>query len=428
MARFATAFLYWEAPLSPGGDDLQYHELASGIASGRGYLLQDEPSAYRGPLYPLFLAAAMRVTASDAPGVLRLIQAILGLLALWLVYRLGAAIHSPEAGAWAAMLMALYPEQVLLPTSLYTECFYALILLVVAWALACWRQDPRPARLAGLGAAIGLSLLTRSTLAALPVLLAAWRLAELRAGRRWLRETALLAVTVLLPLTPWIVRNYARFGRVIPMETGVAGPALWYASKGWVTAPSDMSSVEPMRTMYRRLPHTEWDRFATPRALRNMRARPMAYLLGCAKRALYLWTTAYTPYLLYYHHRLSAWMQSGGRWSWIALGDWLLRLCLILPGAWVLLRSARKRGGSLQRLGPAPASNANPKGGRHGAPTGVDAASTGERGLWAVAGLVLYFHIHVFATVFVRYMAPVTPLLCVLAGAGWAEWRASRRG
>lgn len=368
--RLGAAVFYFRAPLSSGGDDVQYHELADNLEYGRGYLLDGKPSAYRAPLYPICLATIMRATGSRAPGFARVAQALLGVLAIWLVFLIGRELLSERAGAWGALLLAVCPEQVLLPTSLYCESVYALLVLLVAWAFARWRKSPSSASAAWAGAALGLSLLARSTLALFPLLF----------PPRKLKQAALMLACAVLPLTPWIARNAYLFKKIIPFESGVAGPVIWYASQGHVVAPGDEASVEPMKTMYATLPPTEWDAYSLSLARNEIVSHPLRYAKSCFIRALALWTDSYTAYLLHDHPALSGFLEAGRHWDWIAWPDLALKLVLALLagfGAW----RERKR-----------------------------------PGVRVLAGLILYFNVYALGTVFARFAAPATPLFCVLAG------------
>ena len=370
VLRLGAAAFYARTPLSSGGDDVQYHELADNLEYGRGYLLNGKPSAYRAPLYPLWLAAIMKATGSRTPGFARLAQALLGLLTIWIAYRLGRELHSERAGAWAALLLALSPEQILLPTSLYCESVYALLVLLVAWAFVRWKKHPDAGSASWAGAALGVSLLARSTLALFPLFYAP----------RKLKQALLMIAFAVLPLTPWLARNALRFGKLIAFESGVAGPVIWYASQGYVVAPGDESSVEPMKTMYASLPPTQWDSYALRLARGEIAAQPLRYLKSTLRRAVSLWTDSYTCYLLHDHQDLSRFMESGGHWDWVYWPDMAIKLILALLavlGAW----RERRRPGVL-----------------------------------LVGGLILYFNVYALGTVFARFAAPATPLFCVLAG------------
>lgn len=368
--RLGAAAFYFRAPLSSGGDDVQYHELADNLEYGRGYLLDGTPSAYRSPLYPVWLAAIMRASGTRAPGPARVAQALLGVLAVWLVFLLGRELHSEKAGAWASLVLALFPEQILLPTSLYCESVYAVLVLLVAWAFARWRKHPADAGSAWAGAALGLSLLARSTLALFPLLF----------PPRKLKQAGLLFAFAVLPLTPWIARNISLFKKFIPFESGVAGPVIWYGSQGYIVAPGDEASVEPMKTMYATLPPTEWDSYSLHLAKDAIASHPFRYVESCFQRIGALWTDSYTAYLLHDHPAFAGFLEAGRHWDLVYWPDMALKLVLAVlagVGAW---RERRRPG------------------------------------VRVVAGLILYFNVYALGTVFARFAAPATPLFCVLAG------------
>jgi hypothetical protein len=383
--RLVALGLYYHAPLSPGGDDRQYQALASSLRAGEGFVLNGEVSAYRAPLYPLFIAAVQTKSGTSAPGPVRAAQCALGILLIIMLFDLGCRLHSAEAGGWAALLGAIHPELVLLQNSLYLEAVYALLVLWVAIRLAAWHTRPGRRELAYLGLTLGLSLCARSFLALVPAAVLTVRLFQ-APTRRWLQECAILALCVSLPLLPWLVRNAVRFNRVIPFEAGVAGPVLFYASEGFVYAPANEAGVEPMRTMYATLHHSEWDEYATSRAIQTIIQAPYAYAVSTLQRVGALWSDAYVPYLLHAHPKWSSWLERGRHWEYLRTAERALRCVLILLAGLGLVLGARWR-------------------------------------LWPIVGLVLYFSFYALGTVFPRFLAPAAPLICALAGAGIATLR-----
>jgi len=377
--RLAAVVAYRGAPLSAGGDDRQYHGLAESLAAGRGFELRGAPSAYRAPLYPLFLAAGMRLGLRELPQ-LRLWQAAFSLFGIVLVFLLGAAIDSPDAGAWSALVLALHPEQVLAVTSLYLESFYAVLVILLAWALVRWRRAPGEGRAAFAGMALGLTLAARSVL--LPLLPALILERARRPG--WRREAAAFALAAVLPVLPWAARNALRFGRLIPFETGVAGPVIWYAAQGYTVAPADEGAVEPMKTMFATMPHTEWDAYALGLASAEIAREPRSYVEGCVFRLRRLWTDAYLPYLIHENPKWEG-VARPSPWAKAARADLFLRFAL-------------------------------------GALAAVSLLLAPSAGLAATALVGASFSVYALGTVFARFLAPVTPLLCVLAGPALARF------
>src|SRR5579883_2854364 len=124
--RLAAAAGYYRAPLSAGGDDRQYAEIADNLAAGRGFARRGGPTAYRAPLFPLFLAGLRKAGVSSDGGA-RVAQAFVGTASVWLAFALG--------GFGAMALTAFDPSQILLPTSLYSETLYGVLVLLVVAAL-----------------------------------------------------------------------------------------------------------------------------------------------------------------------------------------------------------------------------------------------------------------------------------------------------
>lgn len=374
--RLGAAAYYYRVPLTPGGDDAQYAEIAANLADGSGYRFHGAPTAYRLPLYP-FVLAALRRLGARSEGAARLAQAFVGCATVWLAFQLGAAAAGPAAGLAAMVLTALDPTQVLLGTSLYSECVFGALVLLVAWALAAYWARPDGPRAATLGAAAGLSALCRSTLLLVPLLAPAFSGQPLR---RRLGHAAAAACAAALLLSPWLWRNAVVFHRLIPAESGVIGPVLYYGSEGRVTAPEREDGPEPMRTMYRTLPSTEWDGFALRLAAANVRQRPGRYLASVAARAWRLWSDSYLCYLIYYHPAQARAMQTGRRW------DALTVACQAAFALVVLLAFiAAARGGS-------------------------------RPALRAVLALAAYAEVYALGTVFARFNAPFAPLVYVAAG------------
>jgi 4-amino-4-deoxy-L-arabinose transferase-like glycosyltransferase len=194
-----------------------FHLLANLVADGKGFLhpftLATQgvatPTAEHPPLYTLTLAAgsALGGTSLDAH---RVITCLIGTGTVVTVGLLGRRGAGETVGLVAAGLAAAYPLLWVADGSLMSESLYALL---VALALLCALralEEPSPARLAWLGAAIALATLTRGEALLLVVLLLlplAWRggPAAILAG---------LAAFALV-LVPWSVRNLSAFDRPV---------------------------------------------------------------------------------------------------------------------------------------------------------------------------------------------------------------------
>lgn len=199
--------------------------------------------AVRTPGYPLFLAVC-HATVGERTLAVRLAQAIIGSLSVYVVYLLAREIGGLEdrelagsgfaAQRWsgslvAAAIAAINPYYVLGSSILLSEAIFQLLMLVVLWGWAVlWRGSvtsfiarPWTQYLAAIGCGFmaGAALLVRPSwglfvLAAL-VALAAGRAWEGRASAA-ARGTVLCTLGIVLVMSPWWARNGQIYGKFVP--------------------------------------------------------------------------------------------------------------------------------------------------------------------------------------------------------------------
>lgn len=284
LARFAVAF--WTAPEARppvNTDDREYYELGRSFALD-GVLSEPftawEPSAHRGFLYPAYLG----LFSGSAPGGWNRARAAVLAASAALVLLLAAA--GAEAGLGPLpLLFFLFSGAANFASSVYIEAFYSLCLLLCAALAARWAASPGVKESAALGLALAVSVSCRSALVFLPLALAAWGCARLRAPGRAL---AALLLCGYLPLAGWTARNYHIFGRLIPLEDGAAAGVIYTASAGedlGLTMDEILARFRAERPDLAGLGRAETIEALKTQARRNISGRPWAYLAGTARRA-----------------------------------------------------------------------------------------------------------------------------------------------
>lgn len=209
----------------PANDAFEYDYSARSIAAGdgyppSGYLLQGGPSAIRGPGYPYLLGGVYAVSG-DSRLAGRFAGALLGTVAVLLLFLIAKRIWGGRIGLLAAGLGAVFPPLVLLSRDLVSESLFIVLVLAAVVCVLEFRRSGGALRWAILaGAVCGLAALTRNTGLALllPIVLGLWT------GRPRLRTGSMLAPALaigcaLLVTTPWLMRNAAEFGRLAPLTT-----------------------------------------------------------------------------------------------------------------------------------------------------------------------------------------------------------------
>jgi 4-amino-4-deoxy-L-arabinose transferase-like glycosyltransferase len=214
-----------DAGYIPQQDAWDYDRHARSIASGDGYpdsyyAADGGPSALRAPGYPYFLGAIYAVT-DDSITAGRLANALLGTLAVLLLYLIVKRIWGQRVGVLATLGMAIFPPLVLLSRDLLSESLFIALELGTVLCLLEFRRSRAWAWAALSGLLCGLAVLTRNPgpALAIPVIVGLW---VVRPRRSWRAAAApaLAMICLVLTVMPWTIRNEVEFGRLVPVTTG----------------------------------------------------------------------------------------------------------------------------------------------------------------------------------------------------------------
>ncbi len=196
------------------------YALASGQGFSNPFNEPTGPTAWEPPLYPFLIAGVFKVfgiyTHASAI-VLLTINSLFSALTCIPIFLIAKRCFRETVAIWAAWLWALLPSVAYWCTRWVWETSLAALLLSVLFWLALTLEEKdgsKPWVQFGLLWGIA-ALVNTSLLAFLPVSgLWAWR-------RRWKRGKPSLSGVVLASMifvaciTPWLVRNYRTFGRVV---------------------------------------------------------------------------------------------------------------------------------------------------------------------------------------------------------------------
>ncbi len=214
-------------PLPLRDDSADYVRLAGLLADGQGFgdsalAAGGGPTAFRPPIYPMFLGAVFRLTGGSVTAA-RLLQAVLGTVLVALIGIVAWQLWGRRAALLAAGLAAVYPPLVLVGLAVGTESIsLPLQMLVLVVALEHrHRGNGRLVLPVACGALIGLSLLTRPANLAL-VIPACVLLMTARRWRAILVPSAAVVGAILVTITPWQIRNQTTFHNFVPISTGDA--------------------------------------------------------------------------------------------------------------------------------------------------------------------------------------------------------------
>jgi 4-amino-4-deoxy-L-arabinose transferase-like glycosyltransferase len=220
----AFAYLTLASSIAHTGDYPDSHAPGSGAGGSRG------PTAYFPPAFPYLLAAADLIDGHTDPlgGAVhpaRILQAVIGTAVVAMVGLVGLEAFGELVGLIALGLAAVYPVLIELSGTIVAENLMTLLVLAAIWAALRMRRSDHPYRWVALaGVLTGLATLSHvnAILLIVPLAVAAWTTAQ-AAFRHRLAALTLLAVTTVLTLLPWTIRNAIELHRFVPVadETGI---------------------------------------------------------------------------------------------------------------------------------------------------------------------------------------------------------------
>lgn len=194
-------------------DAVNYDAMARQLLDTGVYAYHDtKPNAFVTPGYPLLLAGVYAVVGYDSHDPLpyvRYLQALLGVVSVWLVYRIAAKLAGEPAGLLAAAAAAVYPPFIWMNGAILTESFAVFALLAYVWVQLIAIERPSRAAAAAAGVLLGVTVLIRPEF--LPLIAVVYGFVLLRGGRAHRREAWRLAAWscagLVLVMLPWWIRN-----------------------------------------------------------------------------------------------------------------------------------------------------------------------------------------------------------------------------
>ncbi|MEK7659274.1 MAG: glycosyltransferase family 39 protein [Patescibacteria group bacterium] len=215
--------------VKPSVDAKAYDSIAWSIVQGTGYtettsLLPDSAIGRLGPGYEFFLAAIYWVFGHQL-WIVWIIQSILHTASAFIVYCLIRRLYfNDNAEKYAAIGAGFYIffiDLLEFPAMLLTETLYLfLVLSGIYFALLMW-EKPALRNVLTTSALFTLALLVRPPVTILMLVAFGFLM-----SRRLWRYAAIFAVTAVIILTPWTVRNYLKYQRFI-VTSAILGYDVW---------------------------------------------------------------------------------------------------------------------------------------------------------------------------------------------------------
>jgi hypothetical protein len=249
-------------------DECIYSELARSVVDNGSlsdskplfFCPLNKPTAFRMPVYPLFVSCVMRLTGKDhfiLP--IRVIQCIMGILFLIILSITCSLIFDSRCAIVLLILSCFFQPFIYFYAKILSEFFACFFCLLVLYCLSLLQYHKRSLLIACLiGIFYSLASLTRPNmfLLGLPILAGILLVpAEIRTNK--VKQLGIIFLIFTLSLGVWMLRNYAVFDKMGILTTS-SGLNLYSAAFGERDYYKD---IEPVIKTMRNAPHNEvqWD-------------------------------------------------------------------------------------------------------------------------------------------------------------------------
>ena len=305
MIRLVASAFAYTTLLDPSRDHWEFgwetgrvaHSLASGLGFASPWPGTIGSTATVAPIYPLMLAGIFRVlgsfTAASALAILAL-NSLFSALTVFPLRRIAAKVFGASTARWAGWTWVLYPfATYFAATRVWETCLTTLLFNMVLLVTYRVAEEGSTSLWIGYGALCGLTACTSPvTLSALPLLLG-WIGYRQRWNGMFFKGAMLAIVILILAASPWFIRNYRAFHRVIPFRDN-----LWlefHVGNNGDTSDVYIDAAHPAHNpaelqQYRELGEIGYFESKKAEVLQFVRTHPGFFVWVTMRRVLLTWT------------------------------------------------------------------------------------------------------------------------------------------
>lgn len=267
-----------------------YRIIAGNIAEYHAYLgIDGKPDVFWPPGYPLFISVIYMLFGIDNLAAVRITQAILSALMVFPVYFICARVFAPKVGIIAAIITCIYPGFIGYSGMVLPQLLIAFLITIYVSLII--RPQSNILSDTALGLMAGYSVLIRPEFVLFYLLVLA--VMAFIAGIKHLSVKRVLLIFVIMcsVISIWSARNYALFGKFIPVSIH-SGDTFWIST--WKEEWLEWQEKEPFISLGKGKNPIEASEAYFEAGIDNIKEHPFIYLKMCAKRLYRLWLTGHS--------------------------------------------------------------------------------------------------------------------------------------
>ena len=299
------AFLY-QGQLNPRRDHWPFGyetgRIARAIATGRGFsdpvTAGSGPTAWMTPVYPYLVAGVFKmfgIYSAPSAVILLSLNSVFSALTCVPVFLIARDGFGQTVAVWASWCWALYPYAIYFSAEwIWETCLTTLLLTLLFLFTLRLEHLTRVSALASYGLLWGAAALTNPAVLSLLPLLSGWALYRWhQRGRPWGAQAGMVAVGLVIVLTPWFVRNLKVFHQWVPLRDN-----FWlevYVGNNGDTAHSTLDALHPSispkeEEQYNRLGELNYMAEKRRESIEFIRAHPGWFARVTLRRIVHTWT------------------------------------------------------------------------------------------------------------------------------------------
>jgi len=276
--------------------------IARSIVQGEGFSSplfgKTGPTAWLAPVFPYLLAGIFKIFGvySDASAIAALaLDCLFSALTCIPVYFIAKKHFGEDAAVWAGWVWAFFPYAIFFSADFIWATTLSTLLMSLIFLIALYLDTSSSVwPWVGFGALSGLSGLTDPVVMSVAPFLGAWAWYRLyKSGSRWLAPGLGAVLTVILVVSPWFIRNYETFHKVIPFRSCL-GLEVYFGNNAdsWHWGPPGYhpSDNENEWLEYQQLGEVAYTSKKFHEGLAFIDSHRALYVGQTVRRVVYLWT------------------------------------------------------------------------------------------------------------------------------------------
>ena len=306
LRLIAVGFLYSER-LNPDRDHAAFAgeigRIAHSLVEGKGFsspmvtVADTGPTAWMCPIYPSLVALSFRLFGEYSRGAalfMLSLNSIFSALACLPVFFMARRTFGETTAIRAGWAWAFFPYGIYFCSTIYTTSL-SMLLLPLAFAAGLTLEDsPRLGTWIGFGLISGIAAMNDPIVVSVLPLLGLWMwYRKWRRGGRWFLPGAAAALAFMIVVSPWFVRNYRTFHKVIPFRSNF-GLELYTGNTG-DTSQWNAGYLHPTHNdrewqEYVRLGEVRYMQRKQDQAMEFISHHKGLFVWVTFRRAIYMWT------------------------------------------------------------------------------------------------------------------------------------------